>query len=106
MKKGNWMIKTKLWFLQKNVPERSSKVYIGLAPPSACLLTAADSLLSELPMIEDQDGFQDLSQNGDQEMWKLFKLSKAFHFNDHFFSLCINLERDIVEGLSINDVAA
>ncbi len=41
---------------------------MGLAPPSACLLTAADSLLSELPMIEDEDGFQELSQNGDQKI--------------------------------------
>ena len=34
------------------LPERSSRSYMGLEPPSACLLTAADSLLSLFPMTE------------------------------------------------------
>ena len=35
------------------LPERSRSWYIGTAPPSACLLTAADSLLSACPMSRD-----------------------------------------------------
>lgn len=35
------------------LPERSRSWYMGTAPPSACLLTAADSLLSACPMSQD-----------------------------------------------------
>ena len=36
------------------IPDKSRSSYMGFAPPSACRLTAADSLDSLFPMVEIQ----------------------------------------------------
>ena len=47
------------FFSQIVVPDKSRSSYMGFAPPSACLLTAADSLLSLFPITAVDGGRSD-----------------------------------------------
>ena len=47
------------FFNQMVVPDKSKSSYMGFAPPSACLLTAADSLLSLFPITAVDGGRSD-----------------------------------------------
>ena len=47
------------FFNQIVVPDKSRSSYMGFAPPSACLLTAADSLLSLFPITAVDGGRSD-----------------------------------------------
>jgi hypothetical protein len=61
MAKKGWCIflNETFFFNQRVVPDKSRSSYMGFAPPSACLLTAADSLLSLLPITAVDGGRSD-----------------------------------------------